>query len=54
MQVASWRLGFLGARGMDVAIARVAKLVDARDLKSRGKKFPCRFESCPEHCVGRP
>ena len=31
----------------------MAKRVDARDLKSRGKKFPCRFESCPEHSAKR-
>ena len=24
--------------------ADVAELADARDLKSRGKKFPCRFD----------
>ena len=26
-------------------------MADARDLKSLGKKFPCRFESCPEHLI---
>ena len=30
-------------------IARVAKLVDARDLKSLGWKRPCRFDSGPGH-----
>src|SRR5439155_19437483 len=31
--------------------ARVAKLVDAWDLKSHGRQLPCRFESCPGHCA---
>ena len=34
------------------AAARVAKLVDARDLKSLGH-WPCRFESCPGHAKHR-
>jgi len=29
--------------------AQVAKLVDARDLKSLGAKTPCRFDSGPGH-----
>ena len=29
--------------------ARVAKLADARDLKSRGAKAPYRFDSGPGH-----
>jgi hypothetical protein len=29
--------------------ARVAKLADARDLKSRGAKAPCGFDSRPGH-----
>jgi hypothetical protein len=31
--------------------ARVAKLADARDLKSRGAKAPYRFDSGPGHHV---
>src|SRR5213594_3703391 len=31
--------------------AGVAKLVDARDLKSLGGQPPCRFESCPRHLL---
>ncbi len=30
-------------------LARVAEWVDARDLKSLGKRFPCGFESLPGH-----
>jgi hypothetical protein len=40
------------ALGVEVALqaeARVAKWVDASDLKSEGAKSPCRFESCPGH-----
>ena len=33
------------------ADARVAKLADARDLKSRGAKAPYRFDSDPGHHV---
>ena len=35
-------------------IARVAKLADARDLKSRGPKGPCRFKSGPGHQILDP
>src|SRR2546423_9507381 len=31
-------------------LAGVAKSVDARDLKSLGRRLPCRFESGPRHC----
>ena len=34
---------------MSCSKARVAKLADARDLKSRGAKAPCRFDSDPGH-----
>ena len=36
-----------------MGLAGVAKLVDARDLKSLGRRLPCRFESCPRH-YGEP
>ena len=32
--------------------ARVAKSVDARDLKSLGRNWPCRFESGSGHQLG--
>src|SRR6266496_4507082 len=38
-----------GAVGAADEWAGVAKLVDARDLKSLGGQPPCRFESCPRH-----
>src|SRR6185437_5568959 len=34
---------------LEAAHARVAKLVDARDLKSRAPQGACRFESGPGH-----
>ncbi len=37
-----------------VIAAGVAKLVDARDLKSLGEQSPCRFESCPRHYDAAP
>ena len=38
-----------GAATRYVIAAGVAKLVDARDLKSLGRRLPCGFESHPRH-----
>src|SRR5262245_49280400 len=43
------RLHLSGALGGWTDFAGVAELVDARDLKSRGPKGPCRFESGLRH-----
>src|SRR2546428_11942837 len=40
-----------GAATRYVIAAGVAKLVDARDLKSLGRRLPCGFESHPRHAV---
>ena len=47
-RVAMRRLGYLMWRGIDVASARLAKLVNAADLKSAGL-CPWRFDSSAEH-----
>ena len=39
----------VGSSPAGTSIALVAKLVDARDLKSRGLQTPCRFDSGPGH-----
>ena len=37
---------------LKLTFADVAELADARDLKSRGKRFPCRFDPGHRHHVG--
>ena len=34
---------------LKLTFADVAELADARDLKSRGKRFPCRFDPGHRH-----
>ena len=43
-----------GAATRYVIAAGVAKLVDARDLKSLGRRLPCGFESHPRHGAVSP